>query len=440
VHCERNDSFFVFSFTLFLCEFEIGMLIWFLLVFDVLMYCFDCGKDNKRIVVVVVVFVGEGGEGGQTMAARYWCHMCSQMVNPIMGVEIKCPFCQNGFIEDMIDSTGDNQVPDSEFGSDRALSLWAPILLGMVGNSHRRRRLRRVEYEEDEDGNDDGEANHAGEPEFEREIESFMRRRRRSRRNSATILQLLQGIRAGILVSESENLEGDRDRVRDMNRERERVILINPFNQSIIVQGSYDSNNVQNQNQNAIGSLGDYVIGPGLDLLLQHLAENDPNRYGTPPAQKEAIEALPTVTVKEPLQCSVCLDDFEIGAEAREMPCKHKFHSGCILPWLELHSSCPVCRHQLPADESKLDSERSRNTFDQRDSESTNSESNISNGINVEEGDGEGRSGNGRRFSFPWPFNSLFSSSSGSQSGGSHPSSTASSSNAPGSASQTDEN
>lgn len=64
MHCERNDSFFVFSFTLFLCEFEIGMLIWFLLVFDVLMYCFDCGKDNKRIVVVVVVFVGEGGEGG----------------------------------------------------------------------------------------------------------------------------------------------------------------------------------------------------------------------------------------------------------------------------------------------------------------------------------------------------------------------------------------
>ncbi|XP_011025108.1 PREDICTED: E3 ubiquitin-protein ligase RNF115-like isoform X2 [Populus euphratica] len=373
------------------------------------------------------------------MAARYWCHMCSQMVNPIMGVEIKCPFCQNGFIEDMIDSTGDNQVPDSEFGSDRALSLWAPILLGMVGSSHRRRRLRRVEYEEDEDGNDDGEVNHTGEPEFEREIESFMRRRR-SRRNSATILQLLQGIRAGILVSESENLEGDRDRVRDMDRERERVILINPFNQSIIFQGSYDSNNVQNQNQNAIGSFGDYVIGPGLDLLLQHLAENDPNRYGTPPAQKEAIEALPTVTVKEPLQCSVCLDDFEIVAEAREMPCKHKFHSGCILPWLELHSSCPVCRHQLPADESKLDSERSRNTLDQRDSESTNSESNISNGINVQEGHGEGRSGNGRRFSFLWPFNSLFSSSSGSQSGGSHPSSTASSSNAGGSASQTDAN
>ncbi|KAJ6713530.1 RING/U-BOX SUPERFAMILY PROTEIN [Salix purpurea] len=382
----------------------------------------------------------------EAIAARYWCHVCSQMVDPIMEVEIKCPFCQSGFIEEMSSSsTVDNQVPDSEFGSESALSLWAPILLGMMGNSRRRRRLRRVEYEEGEDDNDDGEATLGGATEFEHEIESLIRRGR-SRRSSATILQLLQGIRAGILASESENSEGDRDgerdRVRDRDRERERVILINPFNQTFIVQGSYDSNNDENQNQNPIGSFGDYFIGPGLDLLLQHLADNDPNRYGTLPAQKEAIEALPNVIVEEPLQCSVCLDDFEIGTEAREMPCKHKFHGGCILPWLELHSSCPVCRHQLPADESKLDSERAGNSSDRREFENTNSESNISHGTSGEEGDSEERSRNGRRFSFPWPFNSLFSSSSGSQAGGNHPSSTASSSpaNAPGSTSQTDEN
>ncbi|PON42395.1 43kDa postsynaptic protein [Trema orientale] len=347
-----------------------------------------------------------------------------------MEIEIKCPFCQSGFVEEM---AGGNQTPDgrnaadpdSDFGgSDRALSLWAPILLGMMGHPRRRRRFRRLEFDEDDDDDDDGvddgdneerEASHGGgDTELDRELESIIRRRRRS---SATVLQLLQGIRAG-LASESLNSEGLRDRDRDRD-ERERVILINPFNQTVLVQG-------QNDSQNPIGSLGDYFIGPGLDLLLQHLAENDPNRYGTPPAKKEAVEALPTVAIKENLQCSVCLDDFEAGAEAKQMPCKHKFHSECILPWLELHSSCPVCRFQLPADESKRDSDGSRNGNVQRAIESESSHP-----VGVEENDGDGRHGSsGRRFSFPWPFSGLFSSSSssGSQSSGGNSSSSSSSS------------
>ncbi|CAL5354289.1 unnamed protein product [Camellia sinensis] len=350
--------------------------------------------------------------------ARYWCHMCSQMVNPVMEAEmmmIKCPLCHSGFVEEMDSPPVDHHHPfpndyyhfgggsggretrigtESESESDHALSLWAPILLGMMSNHRGRRRFRRRRlefedeyYEEDESGNNNNNSSSSsqqeGESELDRELESIIRRRRRS---SATILQLLHGIRAGML-SESDNSESEnRDRNRDRNTneitDREGVILINPFNQTIIVQqgngggggggggggsgSSYDyssnnSRNHQNHNPNPIGSLGDYFIGPGLDLLLQHLAENDPNRYGTPPAQKEAVDAMPTVKIAENMHCCVCLEDFEIGTEAKEMPCKHKFHSGCILPWLELHSSCPVCRYQLPSDESKFDSDGSRN-------------------------------------------------------------------------------
>ena len=32
----------------------------------------------------------------ETMAARYWCHIYSQMVNPVMEADIKCPFSQVG--------------------------------------------------------------------------------------------------------------------------------------------------------------------------------------------------------------------------------------------------------------------------------------------------------------------------------------------------------
>ncbi|KAL5834127.1 hypothetical protein ACOSQ3_017801 [Xanthoceras sorbifolium] len=368
----------------------------------------------------------------EEIATRYWCHMCSQIVIPVMEVEMKCPFCQSGCVEEMGSINSDNNQdhqPDSEFGSDRSLSLWAPVLLGMMGNqrSHPGRFRRAIVEEEEEDDDDDDSENH---DDLDAELESIMTRRRR-RRSSATIMQLLQGIRAG-MQSESENNENGRDRDRD--RERERLILINPFNQTIIVQGSYDGQNQnQNQNQTPVGSLGDYFIGPGLDLLLQHLAENDPNRYGTPPAQKEAVEAMPSVKIEETLQCSVCLDDFEIGSEAKQMPCKHKFHSDCIFPWLELHSSCPVCRYQLPADESKLESERSRNSNNPRESEHNNGDYGSG-----EEGSGEGRSESGRRFSIPWPF-SIFSSSS-SQSGGNNSTSGSGSGSQFGTASRTDEN
>lgn len=372
----------------------------------------------------------------EAIAARYWCHMCSQMVNPIMEVEMKCPFCRSGFVEEMgstaatRDSRSDGDG-DSDFGSDRALSLWAPILLGMMGNPRRRRRIRRLEFDDDVD-EDDGGDHEEGDTELDRELESIIRRRRRS---SATILQLLQGIRAG-LASESQNSE-TRDRDRE---ERERVILINPFSQTVIVQGQNDDN------QSPIGSLGDYFIGPGLDLLLQHLAENDPNRYGTPPAQKEAIDALPTVSIKESMQCSVCLDDFEMGAKAKEMPCNHKFHSGCILPWLELHSSCPVCRFQLPVDESKRDSDGPRNQLIRESENSTHDRHDVAAAAAGEEGhgNGDGRNGSGRRFSFPWPFNGLFSSSGSQSSGGSSSSTSgaarAGNGNGNGSGFQTDEN
>lgn len=106
------------------------------------------------------------------------------------------------------------------------------------------------------------------------------------------------------------------------------------------------------------GNIGDYFWGQGgLEQLIQQLAENDPNRYGTPPATKASVEAMPTIKItqdhlnSDASQCAVCKDTFEEGANARQMPCKHMYHEDCILPWLEQHSTCPVCRYAMPTDE-----------------------------------------------------------------------------------------
>ncbi|WOL14727.1 E3 ubiquitin-protein ligase [Canna indica] len=309
----------------------------------------------------------------ESLITRYWCHMCSRVVYPVIGGDIKCPICDDGFVEEMNGAGEVDTTSDLELGRD--LSLWAPILLGMLGGgSLRRRRARREEEEDNSDRNSD--------------LEAIERRRRRS----SAILQLFQAIREGNRL-ESQGQESERDR----ERERAHMILIDLFNNAL--EGSVDTNQSRGQSSSASGtgvSLGDYFLGPGLDLLLQHLAETDPNFHGTPPAQKEAVEAMPTIKIAENTSCSICLEDFEIGAEAREMPCKHKFHANCILPWLELHSSCPVCRFQMPTGESKVsNSGVSGNRVE------------IDGGSSSDTGDG----GNERGFwlPVPWPFNGLFS-------------------------------
>lgn len=111
-------------------------------------------------------------------------------------------------------------------------------------------------------------------------------------------------------------------------------------------------------------NLGDYFIGPGLEQLIQQLAENDPNRYGTPPASKSSVQALPTIKSadkhlnSEMNQCAVCQDDFEKHMEVKQMPCEHIYHPDCLLRWLEMHSTCPICRYQLPTDDADYESTR----------------------------------------------------------------------------------
>ncbi|KAM0892604.1 hypothetical protein ACQ4PT_025644 [Festuca glaucescens] len=50
-------------------------------------------------------------------------------------------------------------------------------------------------------------------------------------------------------------------------------------------------------------------------------------------------------TGEEAATCSVCLGALQHGESVRLLPaCLHLFHVECIDPWLDAHSTCPICR------------------------------------------------------------------------------------------------
>lgn len=103
--------------------------------------------------------------------------------------------------------------------------------------------------------------------------------------------------------------------------------------------------------------LGPLLGGHGnIQEFLNYLMENDPNRHGAPPASATVVENLPLLTITDDHvsrkdECSVCRDVFTVGAQVKEMPCKHLFCPSCIEPWLKEHNSCPNCRDELPTDD-----------------------------------------------------------------------------------------
>jgi E3 ubiquitin-protein ligase RNF115/126 len=118
------------------------------------------------------------------------------------------------------------------------------------------------------------------------------------------------------------------------------------------------------------GRMGDAVFSQeDLDRVITQLMEQHQSGNAPGPASEAAIRALPTREVKTSdldektgkAECSICMDEVDIGTTVTELPCHHWFHGDCIKAWLSEHDTCPHCRQGImPKDGDGPNSQRPR--------------------------------------------------------------------------------
>ncbi|XP_071383389.1 E3 ubiquitin-protein ligase RNF126 isoform X2 [Centroberyx affinis] len=244
---------------------------------------------------------------------RFFCHRCSAEISPRLP-DYTCPRCESGFIEELPEerstengststaSTSDQNRPSFENLDHQHLFTFPPgygqFALGIFDENFDLR---------------------AGLPtEDNREAEN--RREREMASRQRIIQQLVNGIIAPTAMPN---------------------IGMGPW-------GMLHSNPM------------DYAWGAnGLDAIITQLLNQFENT-GPPPADRERIKSLPTITITEEhvgagLECPVCKEDYSVGENVRQLPCNHLFHNDCIVPWLEQHDTCPVCRKSLSGQNTATD-------------------------------------------------------------------------------------
>ncbi|KAF3773813.1 E3 ubiquitin-protein ligase [Nymphaea thermarum] len=111
----------------------------------------------------------------------------------------------------------------------------------------------------------------------------------------------------------------------------------------------------------------DFFPAEVFEILAGQFTNNDSLPRGIQPASKCFVARLPSVSlmVENPdgsrSVCAVCKDEVSIEELVKQLPCSHCYHSSCILPWLSIRSTCPVCRYQLPTDDPDYEQRRLQN-------------------------------------------------------------------------------
>jgi len=129
--------------------------------------------------------------------------------------------------------------------------------------------------------------------------------------------------------------------------------IIRPNNHNIFI-----SRNINNNYMPILGFLSNHNNDTQFESLLNIIMSFDSIHKGNPPASERAINNLKKIDINEnninkfnEEVCNVCLEMYKEGQISIKLECEHCFHEKCIIQWLKMRNTCPVCRHELESND-----------------------------------------------------------------------------------------
>ncbi|EDW80709.1 uncharacterized protein Dwil_GK11676 [Drosophila willistoni] len=278
-------------------------------------------------------------EDRSTEPKRFFCHMCNVEIN-IPNADFTCPLCSNGFVEEL---SANAATPAASAPSGEVASTSSSSSSGSGASLSSQSNVESLR-------NDIVSLlNMRNVPNLEITIEP--------NRRHGNVLHL--GGFGGPSGSNSQTgglTAGGR--VLPANMDRLDNVLFD-FLQSLPLAGATaeivtgpGGGSGGNSHMFFMGNPGDYAWGrEGLDTIVTQML-NQMETSGPPPLSAQRIQEIPNVQISrdevdKKMQCSICWDDFKLDETVRKLPCSHLYHENCIVPWLNLHSTCPICRKSL---------------------------------------------------------------------------------------------
>ena len=153
------------------------------------------------------------------------------------------------------------------------------------------------------------------------------------------------------------------------------------------------SQNFNNNYAPILGFLSNHNNDTQFESLLNIIMSFDSIHKGNPPASQRGINNLKKIEINEnnintfnEQVCNVCLEIYKEGQISIKLDCGHCFHEKCIVQWLTMRNTCPVCRHELESNDPNYEKRKHSHRETLRNFHSNYENNNNGNGNNNDGG------------------------------------------------------